>query len=257
MKTVPTKVFVALAAFTISFSAFCQEKTTQAFWVHEDRVKPSMITDYEKVSKELNEACKTHNIQTLSWITSQTDDFRYLFVSPIDSLSDISKASKGFGALREKMGSDAFDKLFDDMDKCYDSHGDYVIVMDKSLSYMPNGITQTPEGMDYRRFYYLHTTPAGMAPLKEAIMKVKEMYEAKGSTSYYRIYRSGFGNMGSFYMVAVAAKDGTAYETQSAENDKLLGPEAMEVFGGVMQHITKMEEFSGRMRADLAYSPNN
>ncbi|TMU56987.1 hypothetical protein [Flagellimonas algicola] len=255
MKTLHSKLFVALAAFAISGTALAQEKTTQAYWVHEDRVKPSMVMEYEKVSKELTDQCKEHNIQTLAWISTQSDDFRYLFVSPIDSLSDISKANKGFGTLRDKMGEEAFDTLFDDMGKCYDAHGDYVIVLDKSLSYMPEGITQTPEGQDYRRFYYLHTTPAGMKGMKEGMQAVKKMYEDKGSKRHYRVYRSGFGTMGSFYMVAIAAKDGVSYEMMGDANEKLLGPEAQAIYGKVMQHVTKMEEVTGKMRPDLAYSP--
>ncbi|MCL6265499.1 hypothetical protein [Flagellimonas myxillae] len=255
MKQLSAKLLVTIFAAAISCSVFAQEKTTQAFWVHEDRVMPSMVAEYEKATKELSDQCKKHNIQTLAWIAAQTDDFRYLFISPIDSLSDISKANKGFSTLREKMGEDTFDKLFDDMDDCYTAHGDYVIVLDKSLSYMPGGITQTPEGQDYRRFFYLHTTPAQMAGMKEGMKAVKKMFEEKGSKTHYRVYRSAFGTMGSFYMVAVAAKDGTTFEMNSEANDKLLGPEAQAVFGKVLKHVTKMEEITGEMRSDLAYTP--
>ena len=68
MKTLQKKLFVALAAFAFSGLALAQEKTTQAYWVHEDRVKPSMVMEYEKVSKEFTDQCKKHNIQTLAWI---------------------------------------------------------------------------------------------------------------------------------------------------------------------------------------------
>jgi len=93
--------------------------------------------------------------------------------------------------------------------------------------------------------------------MKEAMMEVKKMYENKGSKIYYRVYRSGFGSMGSFYMVAIAAKDGTTFELMHHENEKLLGPEAQAIYGKVMKHVTKMEEYTGRMRPDLAYSSSN
>ena len=257
MKTRMTKLFVTLVTAVIAMGSYAQEKTTQAYWVHEDRIKPSMVMEYEKVSKELTEACKTNNIQTLAWISAQTDDLRYLFISPIDSLSDISKANQGFGTLRDKMGAEAFDKLFDDMDNCYTAHGDYVLVLDKSLSYMPGGITQTPEGQDYRRFVYLYTTPSGLGEMKEGMMAVKKMFEEKESKTNYRVYRSAFGSMDSFYMVAIAAEDGATYEMNRAANNKLLGPDAQAVFGKVMAHATEIKEVSGKMRPDLAYSPNN
>ncbi|WP_420400144.1 hypothetical protein [Flagellimonas sp.] len=255
MKTLQKKLFVASAAFLFSGLLLAQEKTTQAFWVHEDRVKPSMVMEYEKASKELTDHCKAQNIQGVSWISTQTDDFRYLYVTPIDSLADISKASKKFNSLSDKIGEEVFDNLFDELDKCCNALGDYVLVLDHSLSYMPDGMTQTPEGQDYRRFFYLHTTPSGMSKMKEGMKAVKNMFKEKGSKVHYRVYRSAFGNMGSFYMVAVAAKDGVAYEQRSAENDELLGPEAQAVFGKVMKYVTKMEEISGKMRPDFAYSP--
>ncbi|WP_420602207.1 hypothetical protein [Flagellimonas sp.] len=254
MKTTACKLFTALITLTLTCSVFAQEKTTQAFWVHEDQVKPSMLMEYEKAAKELVDNCKKHDIKTLGWLASQTDDFRYLFVSPISSMADISY--DGFKPLREKMGADAFDKMFSDMDKCYSSHGDYVLILDHDLSYMPDGMTQTPEGQDYRRFFFLHTTPGDLNDLTAAIKDVKKMYEEKGSKSHYRIYRSGFGNVGNYFMVAVASKDGISYETQGAANDKLLGPEAQEVFGKAMKYVTKMEEVSGRIRPDLTYSPS-
>ncbi len=253
MKTTASKLFSAFITLIITCSALAQEKTTQSFWVHEDQVKPAMLMEYEQAAKQLVDNCKKYDIKTLGWITSQTDDFRYLYVSPINSMADISY--EGFKPLREKMGADAFDKMFADMDKCYTSHGDYVLVLDRDLSYMPGGITQTPEGQNYRRFFFLYTTPGDVGHLTEAIKNVKKMYEEKGSKSHYRIYRSGFGNMGNYFMVAVASKDAISYETQGEANDKLLGPEAKEVFGSVMKYVTKMEEVSGKMRPDLAYTP--
>lgn len=230
-----------------------EESSTQAFWVHEDQVKPSMVQDYEKMAKDLVTNCKEHNIQGLNWITTVTSDFRYLYVTPIKSMTDINY--DGYGPLKEKMGDESFNKLFDAMDECYDTHGDYVLLMDKDLSYMPDGLTQTPEGQDYRKFYYVRTTAANNAKLKEKLMAIKEFYQEKGSKVHYRVYRSGFGTMGNYYMVAVAAKDAVSFETMGGENAALLGDERQKVFADMMQYVTSLEEVTGTMRHDLAYTP--
>ena len=70
----------------------------------------------------------------------------------------------------------------------------------------------------------------------------------------YRVYRSGFGAGGTYFMVAIAGKDVLTYENMGAENDKLLGEEGGKVFGQMMKNISKMEEISGSMRPDLAPS---
>ncbi|NND16219.1 MAG: hypothetical protein HKN89_07825 [Eudoraea sp.] len=226
------------------------------YWVHEDKVMPSMQADYEKVAKMLTDKCTEFNVDIPGWITTSSIDARYLYVTPIKSLGDIANANAGFGDLREKMGAEAFDQMFADMNKCYTAHGDYVITMDKELTYMPDGITQTPEGEDYRKFYYLHSTPSKIGKLRKKMMAIKELYQSKGSKSSYRVYRSGFGTMGDFYMVAIASKDAVSFEVNGAANDKLLGEDAKPLFAEVMKYVTKMEEVTGAMRPDLAYTPN-
>ena len=154
-----------LAVILVAPLALIGQEAPTMYWVHEDRVKPSMIMEYEKAATELAENCKKYNIQTLGWITTMTDDHRYLYVSPISSMSDINY--DGFKPLQEAMGDEAFGKMFSDMDKCYTAHGDYILHLNEELTYMPDGFTQTPEGENYRRFYYIKTTPEHNGMLKE------------------------------------------------------------------------------------------
>jgi hypothetical protein len=53
-----------------------QEKTTQAYWVHEDVVKPGMVIDYENICKELTSNLKKHNIQELNNLLVNTSTNR-------------------------------------------------------------------------------------------------------------------------------------------------------------------------------------
>ena len=255
MKQFKSFAIFMIACLVMPFMLSAQDDGNyQMYWVHEDRVMPSKVADYEKAAKMLVEKCEEYNVDMTGWITSQTMDFRYLYVTPIKSLTDIN--FDGMGELREKMGAEAFDQMFTDMNDSYKKHGDYVITMDKELTYMPEGITQTPEGENYRKFWYLHTTPGKAKKLREKMLAVKELYESKGSSAYYRVYRSGFGTMGDFFLVAAASKDGVTFETAGAANDKLLGEDAQPIFTEVMKYITKIEEVTGQMRPDLAYSPN-
>ncbi len=77
-----------------------EEKSYQAFWVHEDRVKPGMRGTYEEITKDLVAACKEHNIQETQWITLRMNDNTYLYVTPINSMADLDK--NGFATLSEK-----------------------------------------------------------------------------------------------------------------------------------------------------------
>lgn len=232
-----------------------QMEKPQPYRIHEDVVKPSMVAEYEAIGKELIAKLKEYNIQDIQWITTSLSDNRYLYVSKIENMASLDKS--GFEALAEKMGADKLYALFDKMDKCYDVEHDYIIYLDQELSYMPEGITQTPEGMDYRKFYYLFITPSNRATVKAKMKAVKDLFVSKGSKEYFRIYHSGFGTRGEFYMAAVAAKDAEDYAKQSKVNDLLLGDEGRKVFGELFSSTLKNEEYSGNMRPDLFYMPSN
>jgi len=226
----------------------------QAYHVHEDQVKPSMIVPYEKAATALVDKMKAYNIQSTRWLASRTDDFKYLYLTPIKNMADLDK--RPFSSIREKMGADDFGTLMSGFGPCYDQHGDYVIYMDKELTYMPNGITQTPEGENFRKFYYLHFAARDASQMRTAMKAVKSMFEAKKSTLYYRVYRSGFGTMGSYYMVAISSKDPIEMEQKGADNDKLLGKEAAAVFAQIYGLSLKFEEHTATIRPDLGYMPS-
>ncbi len=251
MRTLRTGLLAVL--FLIASQMRAQSTEMQAFWVHEDHVKPAMVDEYEAVGKKLVDNLKKYNIQDESWITAQTDDLRYLYVGALENMADLDRQL--FKSLGEQMGEEAMGSIFSEMDNYYSKHFNYIIYMDPSLSYMPEGITQTPEGQNYRKFFYLHTTPANRSKLATAMKGIKDLYTSKGSKVNYRVYRSGFGAPNDFFMVAIAAPDAVTYEQNSVSNQALMGTDAKPAFDKVMEYVTKMEVVPGRMRPDLAYSP--
>lgn len=247
------KTLIVVCTFLLVPLCFLQAQ--DKYWVHEDIVKPSMIVSYETVCKELTSNLKKHNIQGFNAIVTNTSDHRYLWVSPIASMADINRTA--FQTLSEKMGGTAMEDLFDKMNKSYDTEHDYVIILDKELSYMPSGITQTPEGQNYRKFHYFHYTPSNEDSVREKAAAIKKLFESKGSKVDYRTYKSGFGTRGAFYMVAIAAEDPVDYATKIAENNKLLGEEWAKIYGDFQASLLEVEIVEGQMRPDMAYSSSN
>lgn len=89
MRTIKTQLFLVLMAMSVTGAIYAQEKKSQAFWVHEDVVKPSMVAEYEAVCKELTDNMKKYKIQEMNGIVSNTSDNRYLWVSPIENMAQI------------------------------------------------------------------------------------------------------------------------------------------------------------------------
>ena len=227
----------------------------QAFWVHEDHVKPAMLQEYEQVSKEFVEACKKNNISDLSFITMATDDFRYAYIGGIENMAALDKNS--FAEMQEKMGMDAFGSMMNRMDKCYTDHIDYVLNLDPELSYMPDGMTQMPEGMNYRSNTLYYVSPENYSKANDVAKRFRALFAEKNSKMHYRVYRSGFGAPATFFLVAIAAQSPAHFETMNAENMQLLGEQGAALNAELMTIISDMEPMRGYMRPDLSYAPTD
>lgn len=233
--------------------SFAQESKNQMFVVHEDQVLPSKIEEYEKAALALSESMKEHNIQSTNWLAANTANQKYMFITPIENMADLDK--NGFADLVEKMGKDEFANMMSGFDGCYDKHGDYVIYLIDELSYMPDGMTQTPEGENFRKFYYIYTSPEATGDMYEAMKEIKEVFAAKGSKLHYRVYKSGFGLMDNFFMVATSGKNSVDLVEKASENGKVIGEEGKKAFDKMLKLCTRYEEILGWVRPDLSYMP--
>jgi len=246
-------ISIALVLF-LSVTGFAQEKNYQSFVIHEDHVKPSAIAEYESICKEMIDASKKHGVTKAKWMTLASSEFVYSYITPVDKMADLDDNT--FSELAEGMGNEAFGNMFKRMDKYYTDHRDYIITMDKELSYQPGGINQMPEGKMYRNNVKYYVSPENYAKANEIAKKYKKLFTEKGSKMYYRVYRSGFGADGTFFLVAVAAENPAAYEQMQMENSKLLGAEGAALNKELLSIIDKMETMQGWMRPDLSYSGN-
>ncbi len=244
---------VLLVAFFSLNKANAQDSSKyQAYYIHEDPVNTSMVAPYEKLATDLVTNCKKANLAE-GWLTLAMDDYHYIYVAPIKDMADLDKNT--FEPVQKSMGKEAFAKMFSDFDKCYDSHRDYVLVLNKELSYMPGGVNINPEGTPYRHFTYYYITPQNMDKAREIAKSFHDLYAKKGSKLSYRLYRNGFGEKENYYLVVVGAKSAEEYEKMSAENNQLLGDEGKELYGKLLQTISGTKSISAVARQDLSYFP--
>jgi len=246
-------LIIALFLMLLPNFSFSQDNNDQAYWIHEDRVKPAMVQEYEQVSKDLIAACVKHNIQDNNWLTAVQDDNTYLYITAIDKLADLD--INGFATLSEKMGKDKMSALFDRFFSCYDEHGDYVVYLNKDLSYMPGGITQVVEGKPFRTFYYNYVTPSNTKYFEATLKKIKDLFAKKNSKMHYRVYKTGFGVIGTYYMIVLSAENAEAIAKAGSENFELVKDEFQPLLTELSKYTWKQNGKSGSMRGDLSYVP--
>ena len=249
MKTLKsTLVLVILLMFTPMLS-----NAQDMYRVHEDIVKPSHVMEYEGILAEMMAMVNKHQITDASWLCSVTSNSHYLYVSSIKNYADIDKPSF-ITQLIEKEGRDKIADLFNRMDKCYDTELDYIISLNKDLTYMPEGISQTQEGQNYRNYHILYVSPENRTIVKEKLKELKALNEAKKSKVYYRVYNSGFGTDGEYVMVAISAKDALDMEQTGKENDAIVGKESQDIINQMNFNCLRYEKLEANIRPDLGYT---
>lgn len=247
-------IYLTLILFLAFFYSKAQEtKNTQAYLIHEDRVKPGMVDEYEQISKDLVAACTKHNIQDVNWLGVSQDDHTYLYLTPMENFAELDINS--FATLSDKMGKDKMTALFQRFNSCYDEHGDYIVYLQKDLSYQPGGINPNPEGLNYRKFLYDYVTPVNQKVYEESLKAIKELFIRKNSKMYYRIYSTGFGTMGKYYLIILQGEDPVKFETMAAKNWEQMGEDLMPMIKKIRKHIIRSEEKTGWVRDDLSYLP--
>jgi hypothetical protein len=249
MKTL--KIIMLLIAFSIIFPINTIAQKKQMYVVHEDQVKPAMEAEYLKISKELIDACVKYNLQNSDWHTVRVDNGSYLYLSTIKNMAELDV--NNFAPLADKMGKEKLSDIFKRFNNCYDKHGNYILTLHEDLSYMPEGITIATEGQNFRKFHYFYVTPQNSAKVADKMKEIKELFASKKSKEYYRIYNSGFGVMGEYYLVAISAKDEQSYEKTSNETNALLGEEWNKKFNELFILTERYEQKSGYMHPELGY----
>lgn len=255
MESIKSRVITVFLLLFISIAMTAQNDRYQLYLVHEDHVKPGMKDKHAAADMAILDAAKKYNMTGMNWLTFQGDDNRVMYLSPINSFADLDK--NPFEDLKKKMGDEEYEKLFEPFSETYTEHGDYILRLDRELSYMPEGITQTPAGKNYRTLTFYYIPPGKGEKAEQLARSVKDLYTKKNSPIHYRVYKSGFGNMGNYYMVAVAAEGPEEMQKMQQLNQELIGEDGKKIFDEIDQTASKIETLTGYVKPELSYLTNN
>ena len=224
----------------------------QTFRIHVDHVYPSSTAAYEKISKKIADLA-VENKEKEGWNVLWTNDNKVISISPVKGWEELGNAF--MPNTQAKMGDQKFRELFEEFDRHYDKHNDYILTLNSNLSYMPDGMTVNPQGKNYRKNTLMYYKARDRKKVEEIAQKFKDLYSKKGSKSHYRVYFSGFGVEESYIMVVGSAVNALEYQKQAEENRKLIGDDSRKLWDELSQYVTRREYIEGNMRPDLSYVP--
>ena len=249
-----TMYWLTLLLFVCSLSTFAQEAKKQLFVIHEDVVKPSMVAQYEKVSKNLVNTLKENNNTEISEMCAMTNDFHYYYITPVDNMAALD--IDPWKGLQDKMGEEAFKQLWEGYGECYDVHSTYMLSASAEDSYDPqNSKIMDPENL-YRRWQFFYIDPSNAEASNKIVKKWKALSESKNIANGYRAYRGGIGTEQPLILVIEWAKDATSLAAQNAADMELYGEEGKDLWEKTLAITRKYEVKEGTMRPDLSYVPD-
>jgi len=254
MKTNPKiLVWAVVLLFFFSISTYGQESKKQLFVIHEDVVIPSMVSQYEKISKNLVSQLKDHSVSEISEMCAMTNDFHYYYITPVDNMAALD--DNPWKAVEDKMGKEAFEKLWEGYADCYDVHSTYMLSFSPEDSYDPQSSKLMDSETLYRRWAYINIDPSKSEEGKKIVKEWKSLYEAKNIPTGYRTYWGGIGTEEPLLIVIEWAKDATALAAQRAKVQEMLGEDAKDLRARTLAVIRKYDVKEGTMRPDLSYMP--
>jgi hypothetical protein len=252
--------FLPVVTFLCSIPAspvFAQEETPQGqlMTIHEDVVIPSKVDKYEKAAKNLASVLAKNNIASLSYTAANSEDFVYIYITPVENLAGVENIGAGFGELQKKMGKEAFQSTMSQFDDCYDSHRNYMVRMRPDLSYNPEYGSQISDGMNFRHwdFYYIH--PGMEEKATEIAKEWKALYEKNMITEGYRLYFGALGTEMPLLIVAQSANNAVEFYTRSEAEMKTFGEAGQALLKKTWSVVRKFDHKDGSMRPDLSYLP--
>lgn len=259
MKRITVLTSFLLLAFTFNALVHAQSDkaeeapSSQLMLVHVDEVLPAMNTKYEKLAKQFIAELTKHGISDVTLHTSKTDENEYMWASPLKNMAELDE--KWYTELMEKMGKEAFSKMFDEMDFCYNNHYSIIVDANFKLSMMPAN-PGTINQNAYRKFTWYHYKAQDEEKVYAVAQEFKDLYTEAGLTDYnYIIHKPVFSENGSVLIVMGWAKSQEDYlKMQDLVNAKV-GDKRKELFAKLNSLIIKKEVKEGMYLPDLSYEP--
>ena len=176
-----------------------------------------------------------------------------MWATPIDNMAKLDE--KWYSELSEKMGKEAFSKMFDDMDFCYDNHYSIIVNANYKLSMMPSSpgiISQNP----YRKFTWYYYRPQDEDKAYAIAQEFKDLYTGAGLTDYnYIIHEPLFSENGSVFVVMGWAKSKADYLKMQETVNAKVGEKRKELFKKLSAITIKREVKEAEFLPGLSYEP--
>ena len=246
-------IFLFLTFFITPIIAQDESNDSPLFLIHQDKVFPHKVEQYEKALKDFKDLLKKSNVDEMSFTVAQMEYFTFSAVIPVENYEGLANHFAMSEGMIKKVGKENFQNALAQFDGCYNSHENYLLRMRKDLSHKPAYGLDPEEGLNFRHFDFLHVIPGKGTEMIEVFKEWKAIYEKHNIEWGYRVYQGDLGVDGPMFMMVKPFENRSDWASKSDEIGKILGKDQSMIQDKATELMIKFEHNNGRMRPDLAY----
>lgn len=243
---------VCLSALTILAQA--EEQKGQLWFVDQYVVKPSMVGEFEAGVKEWIAQCTRHNYP-YRWNAQSSEDFLYLFFTPVDNFADIDNMDKADAELAKKIGEEQMQALMKRFEGTYDYYRHYMARSLPELSYTPESPRLKPEEGTFVNTDFYYIQPGKEKEFEEVNKEWVALVESKNISDGYSLAVRVMGNELPVYIGNSSGKNAADLFSQGEKNWELMKDEGEALWEKTMALCRKFESRNSWRRPDLSYIP--
>lgn len=244
-----------LAALLLPAAAAAQEdEGPQMFFVHQEVVKPSMISEYEAAAVDWmammkgSEAAKG-NIEYYAYSGPQVG---YVYVLPIDGFAHFAEIGEAFDAVEAEQG-EPWKKAGEESSRATDHFEGGFYIYRPDLSYETENPRLSDDEAQWVHWDFWYTLPDKTEDLEAVAKEFVELYRSRGIDTGWSVYQAITGGDLPLYVVAVQARSEADFHANEARLSETLGAEAQKLGMKALKAARRVEPFMARYRPDLSY----
>lgn len=220
--------------------------------VREDKVIPSMSSDYEFFLADIKSFLEDKNIKDFNYFTLMQDEYMFRHITPIKSLKEIDKNSNK--SLAKKLNDPELDLILELMNETIISTKHIVLKFQPNLSFIPRGDSWST-GNTYRKWSYFYFYPGSEKEVEKLLASWKELYKKKDAKMGFRVFTNFIGEEKPLYIFTTWGENPVKYHENMNELSNVLGDDGAALWLKMMDYVRETKTVEGWFLPQYSFAP--
>lgn len=247
-------VLFLLLAPVLAFAQATPPKP-QLYWIHEEIARPSMLAQYETVTREILTAFteKKADPKVFGMQLFTTNDFHYVYVVPISSWGAMDSWDANWKAIGDSIGKEKWKDLMTRGNSAMASYNDFIVMRRDDLSYAPATPRLKTDEHRYFRWEFYYLDPARAEESEQLAKDYAALFKAKNIGDPFTIFMAVSGHDLPLLIVAVPGKSEADFAAEDDRVNATLGNDVRPLQQRALAITRKFEVKEGTFRPELSY----